>query len=76
MMGLISLCRELFADFSLFPKEKVSKKDEVGQRVFFFLKSDFIFLKYDAPYETTLYLLGNLVKFFFFFLIFFKNDLF
>lgn len=31
----------------------------------FFLKSDFVFLKYDVPYETTLHLLGNQVKFFF-----------
>lgn len=31
---------------------------------FFFLKSEFMFLKHHVPYETTSYLLGNLVKFF------------
>lgn len=50
-----------------FPRKESQKKDELGQRfVFFFLKrSDFIFLGSDAPYETTLYLVRNLVKFFF-----------
>lgn len=31
----------------------------------FLFKSDFIFFKSDIPYETALYLLRNLVKFFF-----------
>lgn len=46
-----------------FLRRASQKKDELGQR--FFKKSDFIFLKSDAPYETTFSLLRNLVKFFF-----------
>ena len=74
MMGLISLCRELFADFSLFPKEKVSKKDEVGQMFFFF------FLNLISYFLSMMHLMKQLYicwetwlsSFFFFFNIFKK----